>query len=1237
MTATTRVDASAAGAARVRVLDTRAAMAVATIFVVAVVAAFLLPQWGVLTPDTKPELYLNPSRMLGRELSAWRPVPFLGSPNYHPGIAPVTAVVWGLQALGAAPWLSQRLLAVLLTLLGAAGAAVLVRRLAGQGTPLVPLVAGIAYALHPYAIVAGATLPIRLPHAVLPWFVLATVFALRRGTWRGMALATLAYAAMGGINGGIVNLLLALSVPVAAVVVARTDRVSPRQVWRRVAALAGLCVLVSLYWVVPTLLAAGSTATDVAATTEAPTAVAVTSSPIESLRGLGLWTLYLVIGGRPEVPGHVGYLTNGWLVAATLGLPVLAAMGVAVHRSRLRLLAAGLLVVALPIMVGLYPPDGSSPLGRLLAWAFQHVPAAIGFRTTNKAGSLLALGVAILVGMAAAGQWRRRSLAPLVLVVVGVAALPVWLGRAQPVTLDVPDYWRQAAADLDTDDPGRLLFAPGAFLARYDWGYGGVDDLDTALFDRREVVWRPTVPAGSRPAHSLLTAFDVGMNTDGLSPEAANAYLSLLGVSDVLVRADSENPLDGAATAAGLLRTYTAIDGADVTRTWGPDIVQHPPLASPAPPTPALTQVAMPTNQPSRVTPLRGNLVVTGDAFAIGHLADAGYRPQDRSIAWLDDLPDDELHERLEAGGRLVLTDTNQRRRWDVRGLDRSHSTVLDAGDPLDPAESRVRSTDPATQTTAFLQGGIGITSSDDSPGLLRINATTPPSFAADGDPNTSWLTGAFNSERDSWIRLDYGTELPLDTIRVVVDTSLDRVISRLRITTDDEDVVVDVPHNGVVLLGRFGQSRWIRVDVLAARGAGQGPVGITDISVGGRSIRKGLALPDPVVAPAGGALASAVGAAPVDVVMTRLQGRPDVALDDEEGNLLRVFTLPGDRTVSVTATVRPNSPPDHLLDAAALPDFDGTITSPTPTEAGPLGRATQAFDDDPDTAWRPLGPGGEVTVTLPEPAEVTEVVVRREPGAGPALLRLQTDEQDREVALVGSRTRFLLAGETSTTRVTFGVVAPGLAGQVPPILDISAAGIRTRPITPSTRLAGCAALGRMDGDAVWVQVDASVRQLVSGEPLTVDGCSTLRLGPGRHQYDAGFGWPVDQLVLRSRGESATPPGADWSMPPEDAGTVRVLAATRTSRRLTVSTERAAILSTGIAWDPRWQASLGGRSLGPPVMTAGYAVGWPVPPGTHELSITYAPQTPVRAGMIASGAIALVLLAVAVTGSRRRP
>jgi arabinofuranan 3-O-arabinosyltransferase len=1217
---------------RPRIEVDRAAVLLAVVFVVAATAAHLLPQWGVLTPDTKPELYLNPARMLERELSAWRPVPHLGSPNYHPGIAPVTALVLGMQQLGIEAWLSQRLLALACTLVGAAGAAALVRHLVGR-TDLVAVTAGVAYALHPYAIVAGATLPIRLPHAMLPWFVLAGLLAVTRGGWRWSAATALAYAAMGGINGGIVNLLLAPALGVAAVLAVRTGEVPWRTALRRALAVAVPCVLVSLYWLVPTLLAAGSTGVDVAASTEAPEAVAGPSSPLESLRGLGMWTLYLVLGGQPEAPGHVGYLTDAWLVAATLGLPVLAAVGVAVHRSRARLLGVGLLALALPVMVGLHPPDRSSAFGRFLAWSFEHVPGAIGFRTTNKIGSMLALGVAILVALAVVGRLRGRSIAPVVVATVVVAAFPWWVGDTQPVTLDVPDYWYDAAAELDDDGPGRLLFSPGAFLARYRWDYAGVDDLDTALFEDREVVWRPTVPAGSRPAHNLLTAFDLGVNTGTLGPDGVAAYLAVLGVSDVLVRADSENTADGAATAETLVGTYSALDGASIAGRFGPRVRQERLFGEPTPPVDALTHVALAPATPWRVTPLEDNLVVTGDAFALGHLAAAGYAPQDRTLAWFDELSTDQLVERLDHGGRLVLTDTNQRRRWDVRGLDRSYSIALPAEAEIPPAATRARTTDPATQTTGVLAGGVAITSSDDDPQLFRVDASSPPSFAADGDPATAWRTGAFGTERDSWIRLDYGTALPVDDVRIAVDTSLDRVPSRLRVTTEDEDVVVDVPRDGQVQLGWFGASRWVEVGVVSAHGAGPGPVGFSDIRVAGRAIRSGMELPTLEI-PADAT--EEVADAPLDVVLTRVVGSPALDVDDEEANLLRVFTLPDERTMHVTATVRTADPPDELADAVALAGTDLTLTSPTPTDDGVLGRASQAFDGDGDTAWRPAATSAELTLAGAEPLAIDQLRVQRDPGAAPATLTLDAGGEVHELELTGARSMLRLPRAVRADEVTITVSADG-PGTVPPIRELELADVRTTSVGPGSRVSGCLAIGTVDGTALEVEVDATVQQLRSDRPLRLQGCGPVALASGPHRYDAGIGWRVDQLVLRSDASGVAAPRTEPDPAPRAVGTVELLDADLTSRHLRVELDEPAVVSTGIAWDPRWEATVGSQPLGDPVLTDGYAVGWQLPAGTHDLHVRYAPQRIVTAAMLVSALVVLLLVVAVVADRRRQP
>src|SRR6266511_1348552 len=198
--------------------------------------------------------------------------------------------------------------------------------------------------------------------------------------------------------------------------------------WRELARPAlrclGLAALVSLYWLVPAVLAARSGAS-IAFDTEQPGDVGSVSSYAETLRLLGLWTLYGRAGDRLFLPNFAAYLTN-------------------------------------PVMVGLFPTDNPSPFGRLLNRAFAAVPGAIAFRTTNKAGALAALGITLLVAVGVAevagrrGGWRptasRQSsliAAIVALGVVAVAVLPAWTGGLNLERFRVPAYWRQAAADLN--------------------------------------------------------------------------------------------------------------------------------------------------------------------------------------------------------------------------------------------------------------------------------------------------------------------------------------------------------------------------------------------------------------------------------------------------------------------------------------------------------------------------------------------------------------------------------------------------------------------------------------------------------------------------------------------------------------------------------------------------------------------------------------------------------------------
>src|SRR6266545_859973 len=130
---------------RPRRLPGSAELAAYALFAALALAALLVPGWGLVAPDTKPELYLAPGRALRAVLAAWRPDPYLGQPSFDAGAAPAA------------------------------------------------LAAAVVYVANPYVVVAGATNPVLLPYALLPWLLLAFAGSLREPrSWRWPALFALA-------------------------------------------------------------------------------------------------------------------------------------------------------------------------------------------------------------------------------------------------------------------------------------------------------------------------------------------------------------------------------------------------------------------------------------------------------------------------------------------------------------------------------------------------------------------------------------------------------------------------------------------------------------------------------------------------------------------------------------------------------------------------------------------------------------------------------------------------------------------------------------------------------------------------------------------------------------------------------------------------------------------------------------------------------------------------------------
>jgi arabinofuranan 3-O-arabinosyltransferase len=158
------------------------------------------------------------------------------------------------------------------------------------------------------------------------------------------------------------------------------------------------------------------------------------------------------------------------------------------------------------------------------------------------------------------------------------------------------------------------------------------------------------------------------------------------------------------------------------------------------------------------------------------------------------------------------------------------------------------------------------------------------------------------------------------------------------------------------------------------------------------------------------------------------------------------------------------------------------------------------------------------------------------------------------------------------------------------------------------------------------------VADLDAGRPLHARGCgSPIGLPVGAQELTVGDGrFRVDSLRLAS----PAPAGLGAA-----TGGGRVLDPGRPARG---GQDRVRVAVTGPAWlvlgqshDSGWRAWCGDRSLGPPRVIDGFANGWRVGPGCHDVRFAYAPQRAVTWGYVVSGVAALILLALLAAGRRR--
>jgi len=1205
-------------------------------------AVVLLNSAGSFAVDTKPELYFAPWRSAAAYLSAWQANPQLGLPSFNVGLAPVAVAVGLIQAVGVSPALSVRVLRLLLLVLGSWGAARLycaLRRDGRRGDPVGPVVAGAVFVANPYIVVAGATQAILLPWALLPWQLLCLVHAVRAGTrrgwpaWRWPAGFALAFAAMSGTNAGVVPLLQLLAVPVVVAVLRATERIPWQAALRAVGRCAALTVAVSLYWVLPSLLALGAGAT-VVDNSETPEGIAGPSSAAEALRGLGLWPLYGSGGRGRWLPEFSAYLDSPVVLAASFALPVLAALGALVARGLPRRLGLALVAVAVPVMVGIFPPARPTPFGSLLRAAFADLPLVGAFRTTNKIGALLVLGVAMLVAAGLAAAWRqwpapasRAAALGLALVLAG-ATVPAWTGKLYVSVVDLPDYWRQAAADLNAGPADqRVWLVPGEVLASYRWSEDRPDDLSTSVLDRPSLV-RTAIPATSPAAANLLAALDTGLNEGTLPPGAMSSAARYLGVGDLLLRNDVVWEDSGGGRPQTMQDQLGGDPGLLPRGTWGEPgqntvSPRYPPSSAFEAALPPLQRYSVAGGRPiTRTEASAGTVLVDGDGWALAPLSAAGLLAGSPTFRYLADLTPAELADVLPETGRLVLTDTNRRRSTVPGRLGGSQGPLLAA--TADLGSTRALG-GPERQTVLEVTGGSAeVTDVGSAFGPISAGAAEN---AVDGDPRTAWQFGDFNRAVGQSLTVRFGSVRAVP--RVSVQASRGPVqISRIRLQVGDRriDVDLDAAGKAVWIPARPVRADSVRVTVQRTSGEGFGLVGLEEVSVPGVRLTRVARLPRTLPQLTGHLDArgrAALGRTPVDVVLSRERG--SALADDEETGLDRDLTLPVSRGYRAYGVVRPSQDlPERDLDTLAGASSEVTATSTSRAFGLPTLRASQALDGRPDTAWLPGEPtvGQAMEVVAPR-RRVDHVDVTQAGRAGltdwVTRVRVALDGTvvaDGEVG-PGRRRIHFAARQASRMRLTLLATRSARPSASVRISEVDFGGARIIPSAARAAKA-CVEVSTVDGRPLLMR---PAQPITTANPVPWAGCHAVRLVAGDHSVRAVAGWQPDELVLRDPlGDgpraATVPPGPRYSVEPGRGprSTVRVTGGSGPW-----------YLVSGQAYDPRWRASVDGIDLGAPVLVDGYAAGWRVdlPGSEHTALIWYGPQRMADPALATSAAAVL--------------
>jgi hypothetical protein len=964
---------------------------------------------GVVTPDTKTYLYLDPVRFLKQVAFMWDPTVGLGtvSHEYIGYLLPMGPFFAVFHLLGVPVWVAQRLW--LGSILFAAGLGVLyLSRILGLRGPG-PTAAALAYMLSPYFLqYAGRISVILLPWAGLPFMLGLTIVALRRGGWREPALFAIVVALVSGINAssiiyvGVAPILWILY----AVVVLREST------WRHAISTAlriGILTSGACLWWMAGLEVEAAYGVNVLKYTETVPSTSATSNPADIIRGLGYWYFYGSDHLGPWTTAAVRYTQDIWLLATSYAVPVLALVAAAFVRWRERAFFLMLLFVGLILSVGPFPFSHPTAVGGALKSFMTNTTAGLALRSTDRATPVVLLALFMLLGSGLTALWSRFHIMGLVTAIL-VAGLVVannpslFLGDTiannftQPASL--PAYQLAAIKHLNATHPGTRVFAiPGNDFAAYRWG-DTVDTPQPAFLDR-DFITREQQILGSIATADTLYATD-GPIQDGTANLNALAPMSrLMGAGDLMVEYDQQYERYGVPQpqllALSLLQTPLGLSDPKSFGTPRPNTSVVSTLneqdlsvqGNVGWPSPIVTYTVANPRAMVRGESDTGALVVEGDATGLNNLAGLGLLNTDSAVYYAGTLATQptRLAGLSSQGAQLVLTDTNRKQafRWDTltanSGYTEAPSDKPAKSDLSDSPIELFPGTNITSKSYASYVGAVNVTASSYG-NSVSYTPENQAYSAIDNDIDTAWITGTFVPDpKGEWWQSQFAKPVTTDHITLVQPQRGDRSrwVSKVTLTFDGKaPVTYDLNASSHVTSGQvltFPSQTFhtLRVTIDATTNDTAPPpsasaVGFSEIEIPGQQVRQVVQMPTQML----DSLGTASNADRLTVVMTRQRTSQFPPRDDPETTISRQFTLPTARTFTLAGSASlsaliPDDEVDRLVGR-------GTTPSSTVKDAYSSGRlpgdvkatASATVDGDPATAWQPgLGTKAQIGSTL--------------------------------------------------------------------------------------------------------------------------------------------------------------------------------------------------------------------------------------------------------------------------------